>query len=134
LFLEEFIECIELRNKKDRLLCDVCKKKFAFHRRKNAISFASSNPLQPPTSSNNTSVGTAVVRAAANVLPALSYSSSSSSNTSCLDFTTVLPAPLSPSNTQLNGIGLIALLLIFFFVYDLGTLYPLDRPSDNVVC
>jgi hypothetical protein len=98
--LEEFIECIELRDKKDRQLCDVCKKKFAFHRRKNAISFASSNPLQPPTLSNNTSVGTAVVR---NVLPALpSYSSSSSSN-SCLDFTTtVLPARLSPSNTGFN--------------------------------
>ena len=100
LFLEEFIECIELRDKNDRQLCDVCKKKFAFHRRKNAISFASSNPLEPPTLSNNNSV---VVRAAANVLPALPYSSFSSSNTSCLDFPTVLPAPLSPSNTQLNG-------------------------------
>ena len=101
LFLEEFIECIELRDKNDRQLCDVCKMKFAFHRRKNAISFASSTPLL----SNNNSVGNAVVvRAAANVLPALPYSSFSSSNTTtCLDFSTVLPAPLSPSNTQLNG-------------------------------
>ena len=51
LFLEEFIECIELRDKTDRQLCDVCKRKFAFHRRKNEISIISSDHLKPPTSS-----------------------------------------------------------------------------------
>ena len=65
LFLEEFIECIELRDKTDRQLCDVCKKKFAFHRRKHEISIISNDHLKPPTLSNNVSVlTTAVVRRA----------------------------------------------------------------------
>ena len=106
LFLEEFIECIELRDKTDRQLCDVCKRKFAFHRRKNEISIISSDHLKPPTSSNNVSVlTTAVVRRATdNVLPALPSSSFSSSNSSSMDFPTELRAPLFPSNSQvLNG-------------------------------
>jgi hypothetical protein len=104
LFLEEFIECIELRDKTDRQLCDVCKKKFAFHRRKNEISIISSDHLKPPTSSNNVSVLTTAVvhrRATNNALPALPSSSFSSSNSSSMDLSTELRAPLFPSNSQL---------------------------------
>jgi len=75
-----------------------------FIEEKNEISIISNDHLKPPTLSNNVSVLTTAVvhrRATNNALPALPSSSFSSSNSSSMDLSTELRAPLFPSNSQL---------------------------------